>query len=119
MKKKMKKLFLYLVAGFVVLFGFRMLYGYWGASDGQVSTYVRGTESEGAEYSKKNYASAQLKIEKSAGNQSYSVDQKYEKIASMVSRSQSFDEEEKQVRELTSKYNALIQYEQISGMKGN
>jgi hypothetical protein len=47
------------------------------------------------------------------------VDQKYEKIASLVSRTDRFDDDEKTVRGLTTKHNALIQFETSKGLPGS
>jgi hypothetical protein len=119
MKKKAKRLFIVIVLGFLGLFCFRLVYGYVAVSDSVESGIHSYAEANESEFSRKNYASEKLKVEKPADNQSYQVDQKYEKVASMLSQSQSFDTEEKQLREATAKYNALIQYEQRSGLPGN
>jgi hypothetical protein len=119
MKKKAKRLFIVIVLGFLGLFCFRLVYGYVAVSDTVESGIHSYAEANESEFSRKNYASEKLKVEKPADNQSYQVDQKYEKVASMLSQSQSFDSEEKQLREATAKYNALIQYEQRSGLPGN
>jgi len=119
MKKKAKRLFIVIVLGFLGLFCFRLVYGYVAVSDTVESGIHSYAEANESEFSRKNYASEKLKVEKPADNQSYQVDQKYEKVASMLSQSQSFDTEEKQLREATAKYNALIQYEQRSGLPGN
>jgi hypothetical protein len=119
MKKKAKRLFIVIVLGFLGLFCFRLVYGYVAVSDTMESGIHSYAEANDSGFSRKNYASEKLKVEKPADNQSYQVDQKYEKVASMLSQSQSFDTEEKQLREATAKYNALIQYEQRSGLQGN
>jgi hypothetical protein len=118
MKQKVKRLFGAIVLGFFVLFCFRLLYGYVNTSD-SVDVGGHSYAQEDSGFSKKNYASERLKVNNSADNQSYQVDQKYEKIASMLSQSQAFDVEEKQLREATAKYNALVQYEQRAGLPGN
>jgi hypothetical protein len=119
MKKKAKRLFIVIVLGFLGLFCFRLVYGYVAVSDTIESGMHSYAEANDSGFSRKNYASEKLKVEKPADNQSYQVDQKYEKVASMLSQSQSFDTEEKQLREATAKYSALIQYEQRSGLQGN
>lgn len=49
----------------------------------------------------------------------FTVDQKYEKVGSVVSKTRAFEEDEKAVRELTNKYSALIQFEKSSGLPGS
>ncbi|MEX0275527.1 MAG: DUF4349 domain-containing protein, partial [Flavobacteriaceae bacterium] len=68
---------------------------------------------------KRNYASKKYKVSSSnAAQASVKVDQKYEKIAEINTKSTEFDDEEKQAREQVDRYNALIQFEQKSGNKG-
>jgi len=115
MKAQVKKGIVYLVLGFVVLFFLRLGYGYFyveAATNSNVNAYP-----ESFEFSKKNYASA--KADNDGQPQTSSVDQKYEKIASVSSQSNSFDEDEKKLRELTVSHNALIQYEQNAGLPRN
>jgi hypothetical protein len=119
MKKKIKRLSVFILIGFVGLFGFRLLYGYVATPGADGNEAFQYSHSEESVSSKRNYASEKLKVDKPINNQSYQVDQKYEKVASMLSQSQSFDDEEKKVREATTKYSALIQYEQSSGLPGN
>ncbi len=119
MKKKIKRLFVYILIGFVGLFCVRLLYGYVATPEANDIGLHAYAQSENSEFSKRNYASEKLKVDKPSDNQSYQVDQKYEKVASMLSQAQAFDEEEKKVREVTTKYNTLIQSEQSSGLQGN
>jgi hypothetical protein len=119
MNKKIKRLFVYILIGFVGLFCVRLLYGYVATPEANDIGLHAYAQSENSEFSKRNYASEKLKVDKPSDNQSYQVDQKYEKVASMLSQAQAFDEEEKKVREVTTKYNTLIQSEQSSGLPGN
>ncbi|MEP7217328.1 MAG: DUF4349 domain-containing protein [Bacteroidota bacterium] len=125
MRKKIIRGLIYLALGFVLLFGLRLTYGYL-IPQAQSYEMAYHAESAGAaEGMRRNYASERVsvsKMEKSApvdGGVSYSVDQKYEKIATMVSRTQKFEEDEKRARDLTKKFDALIQSEQNSGLAGN
>jgi len=69
---------------------------------------------------RKNYASKEYKIKPTGANQSLvSVDQKYEKVAEINTKSAKFEEEEKLTRKRIERYNALIQFEQKNGNKGN
>lgn len=119
MKKQIRKAFFFLVAGFVVLFGFRLIYGYSVTPELQDRLNSQGNQVESFEFSKKNYASQKLKVDRGTEIQASNVDQKYEKVASITSQSKSFDDEENKVRELVTNYEGLIQYEQSLGLKGN
>jgi hypothetical protein len=120
MKNSFRKGFLCLIIGFFALFAFRLVYGSISISDrAQINALQDSIISGDFDFSRKNYASEKLKVERKTENQVFNVDQKYEKIASMHARSESFDEDEKKARSLTSKYNALIQFEQNSGLIGS
>lgn len=115
--KRLKKIILFLVLGFLVLFIFRLAYGYTKTNESYeaVGQYLNAAVS-----SQRNYASKKIKMGSTAGTQSsVTVDQKYEKIAEVQSKSLAFDEEEKEVRSQIENYSALIQFEKKSGNKGN
>jgi hypothetical protein len=125
MKQRIKKGLLYLALGFVGLFGLRLAYGYVAStgllaqsalSDALITS--QGGRTNLFEFAKSNYASEKLKIERGSAD-AYSVDQKYEKIASLAAASKAFDDDEARIREAAKRFSALIQYEQSSGMKGN
>lgn len=122
MKQRIRKGFLYLILGFVVMFLGRLTYGYLASAEqgnaqsalsGALITTIGG-RAEG--FSKNNYASDKLKVQRDNLSEAISVDQKYEKVASVVSKTNAFEEDEKAVRELTNKYSALIQFEKSSGL---
>ena len=128
MKQRIRKGLLYLILGFVVMFLGRLIYGYLSPaeqaalntqsaiSQGLITTI--GGRAEG--FSKNNYASDKLKIQRGdTFDAIISVDQKYEKVASVVTKTNAFEEDEKTVRELTGKYSALIQFEKSSGLSGS
>jgi len=114
---------------FVALFLFRLLYGYYGAT-----TYEDGY-AEGSNYFdnitnlRKNYASEKLLGQ--AGNSGntgntggqvpadFSATQKYEKTATVRSKTEHFEEDEALIRKKTESFNGSIQYEQSLGKKGN
>ncbi len=116
-KKRFRKIALVLALGFIALFVFRIIYGYTITLDGPTGqTHFFDSVSQ----AKKNYASKRYKVQSSNANKSaISVDQKYEKIAEISTKSSEFDQEEKQVRSEVEKYKALIQFEQKSGNKGH
>ena len=106
-------------AGFVVLFGLRLLYGLMNSGPGGTSLSIIGSRPAEFEFSKKNYASEKFLAPAANGAQAHNVDQKYEKVASVVSRTSAFDQDEARVRGTTGKYHALVQYEQSSGLAGH
>lgn len=121
MKTYIKKGFFYLVIGFVVLFSLRLIYGYLVPTEDFAATSNQGYLDGfiNSEFSKKNYATDKMKFDDGVGSQAKSVDQKYEKVASLQSQTASFDNDEKKIRDLIKKYNAQIQYEQSSGLPGS
>jgi hypothetical protein len=115
-KKKLKKVILWLIFGFVVLFVFRFFYGYTKTID-VIPSQMQFIESFGN--TRKNYASKEYNVKQNNANQSIiRLDQKYEKIAVIQTMTSKFEEEEKTSRIEIEKFNALIQFEQKSGNKG-
>jgi len=113
---KLKKLTSWLVVIFLILFVFRLIYGYTKTFN---NTPTQTQFFESISNSKKNYASKEYKVKSNAGNQlAIKVDQKYEKIAEIKTKSSKFEQEEKLARNKIEKFNALIQFEQKSGNKG-
>ncbi|MDH5681660.1 MAG: DUF4349 domain-containing protein [Spirochaetota bacterium] len=122
MKKKIIKGLVILGIGFVALWGLRVAYGYMvvpnqssGSGYQDVTVGVMG-QSRGMSWSGKNYASK--KVTRTTGPVAQSVDQKYEKVATIKSQATDFKKDESNIRSLIKKHNALIQYEQKSGLKG-
>lgn len=110
--------------GFAILFILRLIYGYVAYPNGQeTSTFSTSNTIRGFTYSSNNYASAKIKRKRTSTNQSIqspaSVDQKYEKIASIGANTSKFEEDEQKVRQTIKDYNALIQFEQSSGLEGS
>lgn len=114
--KKLKNLILILVLGFVILFAFRMIYGYKVSTD-DYSNQARLFDN--ISNTRRNYASKEYKIKSDNVSQSpVRVDQKYEKIAEISSKSAQFEKDENQIRLHIENTDALIQFEQKSGNKG-
>lgn len=116
-----KKGLFYLAVGIVALFCLRLAYGYFLPTE---SSFAMSNQSVAdgfisRELSKKNYASDKIKYDYAADSQPKSVDQKYEKVGSLQSQTSAFDNDEKKVRDLIKKYNALVQFEQSSGLAGS
>ncbi len=115
LKKRFKKILALLGILFVTLFVFRLIYGYT-ITPNSSHAYDRQFF-EQATSVKKNYASKQYVV-KNPTQAAIKVDQKYEKIAEISTKSSAFEKEEKQTRQAIKKYKALIQFEQKSGNVG-
>jgi len=116
-KRRLRKIILSLIIGFLILFAFRLIYGYTKTTNYSPS---QSQFFESVSSSQRNYASTKYKVKSESSNQvSAKVDQKYEKVAEINSKSSKFEEEEKLARSLVSRYEALIQFEQKSGNKGS
>jgi hypothetical protein len=129
-KKKLGRTVLVLMAGFLLLFIFRFVYGYTTGLSEAREEYFSDFFSE-REDLRHNYATDSYRFKKessapSAGSgagapapQEFNVDQKYEKTATIKSGSARFEEDEKKLRTKIKGYNAIIQYEENSGKKGD
>jgi hypothetical protein len=132
-KKRLWKVVLIVLGGFLVLFTFRFIYGYTTGMAEVREEYFSDFLSDEGSY-KHNYASDNYKIQRVAADyapspsavapaqpqaQEYDVNQKYEKTATVKSKSTKYDDDEKKVRDRIKAYNAIIQYEQSSGQKGS
>lgn len=116
-QKKFKRLITGLIILFISLFIFRLLYGYTIKLD---ESSNQSHFFEEISNSSRNYATKKYEIKQGASNQSaIKVDQKYEKIAAIKTKSTDFEKEEKTSRETIKKLDALIQFEQKSGNKGD
>lgn len=116
-KSRLKKLIGLLLLGFLLLFVFRLIYGYTVVPKDNVQEI---SFLDGISQRRKNYATKKYQVQKSKAVQSaVSVDQKYEKIAEVSTKSAEIVKAEKRAREKVKQYNALIQFEQKSGNFGN
>ncbi len=127
--KRIMRLVKWFLLGFVALYVFRLVYGYTDSNmkgyeeNEYISDYLNTIES------KKNYASSKWNRKQSFNKEDYSEkeasaqiqtgEQKFEKIASVKSKSDKFDQDEKNIRANVKKYNSLIQYEHNQGNPGN
>lgn len=115
-KRRLKKIVYLLLIVFAVLFLFRLLYGYTIKFD---DTPNQTRFFNYSSNSKKNYASKKYKVKSSSSSQSaIKVDQKYEKVAEIKTKSSDFEKEETTSRNTIEKLDGLIQFEQKSGNKG-
>ncbi len=139
MKKKIIKGLLFFLIGFIVFFGFRLLYGYirYDSTGHDQYNYYEETNSNQNifnsedEYTRKNIASTKYNPKNSETKSESAdeimaspppqenTDQKYEKIGNLSSTTKEFENTEKKIRDLVKKYEALIQYERKTGLPGN
>ena len=114
--QKLIKAILVLFGGMLALFFFRLAYGYTKTIPAQ-NNIVQALESFSAP--RKNYATKKYSQKgTTAIPNAASVDQKYEKIAMVNTKSTSFEEDETLLREQIKSKNALIQFEQKNGNVG-
>lgn len=108
-------------AVFILLFIFRFIYGYVaGVSDNQNS--VSSEDFFGSiENLRKNYASEKIFIKGTSHQAAPQItsNQKFEKTASVKTKSSEFDRDEKLIKGKTKSYGAIIQYEQNVGQQGS
>lgn len=124
-KRRVIKTLLFVAVGFAFLFVFRFVYGYTTGANEAQEEYFSDFFSE-LENVKRNYASDRYKYDKTpnpgtlqnGASPQVDVDQKYEKTATVKSRSSKFDEDEQNLRAKIKSENAIIQYEQNAGKKG-
>lgn len=106
---------------FLLLWGVRLGYGYITKPNGQLPQAPVFDYANMASFTleRKNYASSKMKgeIAPSAAPAIQSVDQKYEKIGSLVSVSQDYNQDEKTLYDLIKKEDLMIQLEQRVGLK--
>ncbi len=119
LKKKLKKGVFYLILLFIILFVFRIFYGYteYPNAIAQSNTFFEEIGS-----SRVNYASKKYKMKSNNTNNSQNVinvDQKYEKIATVNTKSSEFEKEKGLLDKEIKRQEAIIQFEQNSGNKGN
>src|SRR5579871_6447859 len=125
-KARLAKAIILFALGFVVLFVFRFIYGYTtGSTEVQEDYSSFFADNNESVAFKKNYASDNYKIKRLEAVASqvqvhdFNVDQKYEKTATVKSRTEHFDGDEKRVWSSIKKFSAIIQYEQNAGRTGN
>ena len=115
-KSRFKKTVFKLLLVFIVLFVFRLIYGYQTVKDPTFSNVMNEMVTSSYQ-GRKNYASKKYSL--NVGVSPMTVDQKYEKIAEIKTKSSKFEQEEKLARNKIENFNALIQFEQKSGNKGH
>ena len=103
--------------GFMALFLLRLGYGYATQPNGEVieQGYVQDSLGYDFELSRKNYAGQKSRA---VGPGPQSVDQRYEKVATLGQSSHAFENDEARVRAVAKAVEALIQHEQAFGLEG-
>lgn len=119
LKKRFKKRVIYLILLFIILFVFRILYGY---SEYSNNNNIQESDLffQDVTSTRVNYASKKYKINTVSNNSPavIDVDQKYEKIATVNTKSSEFEREKKLLDKEIKKQGAIIQFEQNSGNDG-
>lgn len=115
-----KKTFSWLIGLFVLMFCCRLLYGYYypGTARNNGGNLVGPDEFS---VSRKNYASEKIKSDAAPQPQQPALaqSQKYEKVATLRSKSEQFEDDETRLKTLVKGFDAVIQYEQNSGNPGS
>lgn len=109
----------YFAGLFILLFVFRLIYGYV-ATDPSTSSDYSGNFFSSINNLRKNYASEKISLKgdiQVASNMA--SNQKFEKTASIKTKTSEFEKDEKLLKSKTKSYNAVIQYEQNLGQKGS
>ncbi len=123
-KSKYSRYFKWGLVAFLPLFLFRIAYGYL-ETDTNNSLNSSGNFFGQIENLRKNYASEKGKtipepsFESQGSKTDFASNQKYEKTASLISKTSSFDEEITGLNRLTKAYKAVVQYEKNEGRKGS
>ena len=118
-KTKARKIFAWSLVLFIAMFLLRIIYGY--ISPETSSTHYYGDDFfSSLENVRKNYASEKIAMKADVQQKSaIAANQKFEKTASIKSKSSEFEKDERKVKATTKAYNAVIQYEQNIGQKGS
>jgi Domain of unknown function (DUF4349) len=104
---------------FFVLFIFRFIYGFVATDTNNSNDYSDNFFSS-IDNLRKNYASEKIALKGDVQiSSNIASNQKFEKTASIKSKSSEFEKDEKTLKSKAKSYNAVIQYEQNLGQKGN
>ena len=128
-QKRIKRLAFYFIYGFIGLFLFRLVYGYTLNPQDQntsednsfVANFFDGSIDLKRNYATDKYSNSTVKSDNAsvviqeAPHMPSASEQKFEKIASLKSKTDSFERDEKIIRAKVKRYNSLIQYEHNEG----
>jgi hypothetical protein len=119
-KKRFWKISKWFSGLFILLFVFRLIYGFI-ATDTTTGNDYSDNFFSSIDNLRKNYASEKIAMKGGDVQVASNIasNQKYEKTASMKLKTSEFDNDEKQLKAKSKSFNAVIQYEQNLGQKGN
>jgi hypothetical protein len=124
MKLKIKKYIKYPILLFMLMLGFRIIYSYYGANIDADREY-RQDFFGSLENVRKNYASEKMAIKsissisKPTPNLPIMSAQKFEKTATLKSKSSQFENDERKIKTHTKNFDGVIQYEKNNGNNGH
>lgn len=119
MKKYLPTAILALIGLFVVMFVFRLAYGYIDTPDPlAMSVYQNVLLPRGESFQKSNFASVKYSRKAAGAPGPVLVDQKYERVAETTCETSRFDEDEDRLQKAIGEQKGLIQYEQRQGRTG-
>jgi len=120
MKRAIIRAVAWATAGFIVLLGLRLGYGYLEHPDGRAAPPSTPDEGGGFELEKRNYASAKIARETKNGGAPTvaTIDQKYERVADVRARAAAFDDDEAAIRRAADAHGGVIQLERKQGLRG-
>lgn len=127
-KSKFRRIFFWMLVIFIVMFLCRLGYGYLSHQSGS-SGDIGYDFFSSVDNLRKNYASEKKSMKEAKfeappatdmqQTPNYASGQKYEKIATVKSKTSNFENDETGIRKVVKSFDAIIQYEQNSGNKGN
>lgn len=104
---------------FILLFIFRLIYGYVATGDNSGNDYSSNFFSS-VDHLRKNYASEKIAMKGDVQvSSNIAANQKFEKTASIKTKTSEFEKDEQMLKDKVKNYNSVIQYEQNLGQKGN
>jgi len=104
---------------FILLFAFRLFYGYVVTDNNNGNDYS-GNFFSSIDNLRKNYASEKFAMKGDVQvSSNIASNQKFEKTASIKTKTSEFEKDEQTLKVKVKKYNSVIQYEQNLGQKGN
>ncbi|MEZ4798934.1 MAG: DUF4349 domain-containing protein [Flavobacteriales bacterium] len=119
-KTRFKKISRWFAIIFILLFAFRLIYGYIEVDSSSNERNALIDNFSSVNNTIKNYATEKIKNDQISDlGGAMGANQKYEKTATINSKSTQFDKDEELIKAKSSAFNAVIQYEQNLGQEGN
>lgn len=120
MKKKLRTGFLWFLVGFAAFFGLRLLYGYLAYPDSREGNGEnQWSDNSSFSFAVRNYATKKFEKGGDFRPTAPTTDipsQKYERVGTLHTKTDSFLQDEQRVRKEIAAFDALVQYEQRSGL---